>query len=203
MAQVAALAVVTFEEYLDFEETTPDKHELFRGRIYAMAGGSSNHDDIVVSLTVACSNALRERKPCRFVGENRKVRIKESGSGYRPDGAIACPPNDFNRRQGAYDNPKVVFEVLSPGTERFDRKGKADDYKTLPSLQDYVLIESEIVRVEVFSRLDDGRWAQSVYLAGAIASIPSVGIDLSLDELYENAVFEEAPLSPIDPSEGE
>lgn len=180
-------------EFLDFEEASADKHELFRGRIFARAGGSANHDDVIVSLTGICRNALRDRAPCRFVGENRKLLVRSEGSAYRPDGAIACPPNDLNPQQGTYDNPTVVFEVLSPGTADFDRREKADDYKTIPSLQDYVLIESERPRIEVFSRLSDGRWAQSVYVAGAIARLPSVGIDLPLDELYENVAFRDAP----------
>lgn len=199
MAQATPLALVTIREYLDFEETTPDKHELFRGRIFAMAGGSSNHDAIVVSLTQFFGPALRGKKPCRFLGENRKVVVDEHGSGYRPDGAIACPPSEPNPRQGTYDNPTVIFEVLSPSTERFDRTDKADDYKTLPSLRDYVLIESEKIRVEVFSRMGDGSWAQRVYLPGTVAHLPSLGIDLPLEELYENAVFDEEPTSPIEP----
>ena len=122
--------------------------------------------------------------------------IDASGSGYYPDGAIACPPNDLNPQQGTYDNPVAVFEVLSPGTENFDRRDKADDYKALPSLQDYVLVESDRARVEVFSRLPDGRWAQSVFLAGSVVHLPSVGIDLPLDELYENAAFDAEPPPP-------
>lgn len=196
MAQAAPLALASFQEYLDFEETTPEKHELFRGRIYAMAGGSSNHDAVIVSLSGMCREALRGRKPCRFVGENRKLQIRENGSGYRPDGAIACPPNEPNPRQGVYDNPTVVFEVLSPSTGDFDRTDKYDDYKTLPSLKDYVLIDSEKVRVEVFSRLDEGGWLHRVYLPGTVAHVPSVGFELSLDELYENAVFGTEPEPP-------
>ena len=199
MAQAVPLPLTTIQEYLDFEETSPDKHELFRGVIYAMAGGSSNHDDIIVSLTGICRNALRRKKPCRFVGENRRLVVESSGSGYRPDGAIACPPNDLNPRQGTYDNPSVVFEVLSLGTSSFDRGEKFDDYKTLPSLQDYVLIESEKIRVEMFSRLPDGRWAQSVYLKGSVARLPSAGIELPLEELYENALFDAEGTPPTEP----
>jgi Uma2 family endonuclease len=202
MAQAVPVALNTFQEFLDFEETTPERHELFRGRIYAMAGGTANHDDIQISLIHACVRELRGRGLCRFVGENRKVQVKENGSGYRPDGAIACPPNDFNPRQGAYDNPTVVFEILSPSTSNFDRGEKFDDYKTLESLQEYVLIESDRIRIEVFSRLPDGRWAQSVYLKGSMVRLPSVGIELPLDELYENAVFDPEPKAVLEADEG-
>ncbi len=190
---------VTLEEYLALEETATEKHELWRGHVYAMAGGSSNHRDIIVSLTGICRNALRGR-PCRFVGENGKVVVDEAGSGYYPDGAIACPPNEIDRRRGTYDNPTVIFEVLSPSTEARDRKWKFDDYRSLPSLKDYVLIDSMSVRVEVFSRLPDDRWVQSIYLPGTKASVPSVGVELSLAELYEYAVFEESPPITGDPS---
>ncbi len=191
MAKPSSLDRVSVEAYLGYEETSPDKHELSRGRVYAMEGGSSNHSRIIVSLTKICGVVLRDLKPCRVVGENQKVIVREEGSGYRPDGAIACPPNDLDRQRGTYDNPKVVFEVLSPSTAEFDRTEKYDDYKSLTSLEDYVLIGSEKMRVEVFSRLPDGRWAQRVYLLGTIAHIPAVDIDLPLTELYENATFGE------------
>ena len=101
------------------------------------------------------------------------------GSGYYPDGANTCPPNYLDRRYGTDDNPTVVFEVLSPSTVSFDRRGKADDYKTLSSLQNHVLIETETIRVEVFSRLNDGGWVQRVYLPGTSARFPSVDIEPS------------------------
>ena len=198
MAQAAPLTLVSLEEYLDLEETAVDKHELFRGQIYAMVGGSSNHGEIIDSLAQVCGRALRGKKPCRFISDNRKVVVKEEGSGYYPDGAVAYPPSYVSPSRGTYDNPTIVFEVLSPSTERFDRTDKADDYKSLSSLRDYVLIESEKVRVEVFSRLDEGGWVQRVYLPGTVAHVPSVGIDLPLSELYENAIFEEVLASPIE-----
>ena len=145
---------MTLEEYFVLEEKALEKHELWRGQVYAMADGSGNHGDIINSLALVCGVALRG-KPCRFLNDSRKVVVKEAGSGYYPDGAIACPPNDVDRRYGAYDNPTVLFEVLSPSTERRDRKRKFDDYRLLPSLQDYVLIDSQAARVEVFSRLPD------------------------------------------------
>ena len=199
MAKSPLFDLVSIDEYLAFEEVQPEKHELFRGRVYAMAGGSANHGEVIDSLTQACGRALKG-KPCRFVGESRKVVVHEEGSGYYPDGAIACPPRYVDRNLGAYDNPTVVIEVLSPGTERFDRRDKADGYKALPSLRDYVLIESEIRRVEVFSRQADGSWGQRVYLAGTAAHLPSVGIDLSMDELYENCVFDDGPDAPLSPT---
>ena len=97
MAGSALYDLATIEDYLAFEENIPEKHELFRGRVVAMAGGSSNHSSIIVSLTQVCGNSLRDKKPCRFVGENQKLLVGSRGSGYRPDGAIACPPNDLNR----------------------------------------------------------------------------------------------------------
>src|SRR4051812_6331859 len=78
MAQAVPVAVVSFQEFLDFEETTPDKHELFRGRIYAMAGGTANHDDIQLSLPQPCGRALQGRQPCRFVGENRTSKSRRA-----------------------------------------------------------------------------------------------------------------------------
>ena len=131
--------------------------------------------------------ALRGR-PCRYRDENTKVRVSDRNY-YYPDGLIACPPHYVSNSTGTIDNPRVIFEVLSPGTKDFDREAKFDAYRLFPSFEEYVLIHSEVVRVEVFARQADGRWALSVYLPGTVAHVESVGIELSLEELYEEVVF--------------
>ena len=88
------------------------------------------------------------------------------------------------------ENPQVVFEILSPGTERFDRTDKSDDYASVESIREIVLIETQAARVEVYERRDDG-WLRRVYLVGTTALVPSVGLELPLDALYEDVAFGE------------
>lgn len=191
MAANRILEETSFEAYLAMDEVaTEERLELFRGRVYTMMAVSGTHAVVQANLAGMCGTAMRG-KGCRFVGENAKVHVPRKNSGYHPDGTIACPMRFSNEAQGVVENPQVVFEVLSPGTERFDRTDKSDDYATLPSVREIVLIETQAARVEVYERREDG-WLRRVYLVGTAALIPSVGIELPLDELYEDVTFGEA-----------
>ena len=166
------------------DEASEPRLELFRGRVFTMMSASGTHVVVQANLSRICGAALRG-KPCRFVGENAKVHIPRKGSGYHPDGTIACPLRFSNEAQGVVENPQVVFEILSPGTERFDRTDKWDDYATVESIREIVLIETEAARVEVYERREEG-WLKRVYLTGTTALVPSAGLELPLDELYED-----------------
>lgn len=194
MAQPTSLERMTFEEYLRLEETSPVKHHFVRGRrierfAEAMAGGSPNHVRITPSLSRILGSALRGRT-CRSFDADTLIRVEEAGASYYADAGIACPPNFLSDRVGVIDNPTVIVEVLSPSSEKYDRGAKFHNYRLLPSLQDYVLVATDRPMVEVFSRQDDGSWNLRIFIHGATAHLPSVGIDLPLVELYEDAVFE-------------
>ena len=173
----------SFEAYLDADENSAERLEMFRGRVFTTMAAAGGHVAVQANLARRCGNAL-EGKGCRFYGENAKVRVETSDSGYHPDGTIACPPGFSNERAGVVANPQVVFEILSPSTERFDRREKFDDYALVATIREIVLVETELARVEMFERREDG-WLRRVCLAGTVALIPSVGIELRLDELYE------------------
>ncbi len=181
---------MTFEAFLEWEAKQERKHYLHEGRVYAMAGAGRNHASITPVLAATCVNQLRGQ-PCRYRDTDTKVYVARTGSVYYPDGLIACPPNDVSESQGAIDNPTAIFEVSSPSTGRFDREGKFDAYRRLDSLRDYVLISSDSRRVEVYSLREDGTWSHAVYLSGSVARVPSVGVELSLRELYEEAAIDE------------
>ncbi len=177
------------EAFLEWESKQGERYYLHEGRIYAMSGASRNHGSITPVLAASCASQLRG-KPCRYRDADTKVFVSSRENCYYPDGMIACPPNYVSASAGTIDNPTVIFEVLSPGTKDFDREGKFDAYRLLPSFQEYVLIHSDRIRVEIFTRQADGKWGLSVYLPGTVAPIESVGITLSLERLYEEAFFE-------------
>ena len=196
MAQPASLERITHEEYLRREAVSPVKHHFIDGRmvereIVSMAGGSPNHVRITPVLSRMLGNSLRGRT-CQPFDSDTSVHIEAADRDYYPDAGIACPPNFLSETVGVIDNPTVVVEVLSPSSEKDDRGDKFRDYRLLPSLRDYVLVSTRRPTVEVFSLQDDGSWNLRVYVRGATAHLPSVGIDLPLDELYENALFDEA-----------
>jgi Uma2 family endonuclease len=188
MAVNASINRLSIEEFLKGELSAETKHELAWGLVRAMSGGSRTHVSITPALHEICRRSLRGSS-CRYLDQDTKIVVEEANSAYYPDGAIACPPHFVNERSAAIDNPAVVFEVLSPSTEARDRGEKFQNYALLPSLKDYVLISTDRRRIEVFSRQEEGSWLLRIYLEGAIARVPSVDLDLSLTELYEDVAF--------------
>lgn len=162
------------------------RHEFVAGTVYAMAGASRNHAMITRNLH-GMLYGLLGRGPCQNLDQNTKVWISGSNAFYYADATIACPPSFIDERSGVIDNPTVVFEVLSPTTWRIDRSTKFVAYKTLASLRDYVLIDSERKIVEVFS-LEQEEWVVRAFESGT-AILPSVGVSLDLDELYRHVAL--------------
>jgi Uma2 family endonuclease len=136
------------------------------------------------------------------VGSDVRVKVEKSRRRFNtyPDISIACPPFRFEeKRSGVKDtllNPRVLVEVLSPSTEKFDRTEKFDEYKLIESLTDYLLIEQERVRVEHYRRTENNLWTVESYtLRADTFALPGLEITLSLDEIYEGVDVSEAPMA--------
>ena len=186
----AQSAYVSASDYLESEETSEERHEYFDGTVYAMAGGSQNHEVVIGNLFFRCRLATEERN-CMVLSQGVKVAIPSRKGFFYPDVSISCPPNFVDRRKGIIDNPTCLFEVLSPSTQTLDRGPKFVYYQRLESLRNYVLIETDSAFMRVFS-LEDGEWKFRDFEGlDASAEIASVGIKLNLNELYENVEFGE------------
>jgi Uma2 family endonuclease len=174
----------TWEAYLDWEARQPIRYELVDGQVYAMAGGTTEHDTICNNLRAALHGQLRGT-PCRPQGPDLKVRAGKDGR--YPDALIDCGP----RMSGALQaqEPVAVFEVLSKTTAWIDQNLKLRDYDATPSVRSYVLISQDEQRAMVYSRDRDGRLGiqSAVVLEGAEASIdiPELGLVLPFSALYE------------------
>ena len=178
----------SFDELLQQEERSPVRHEFIGGQLHAMAGGTPRHADITTNIAAS-------------VQTDQRVRVSESSANwYYPDFLIKCPPHTFHSRdQNSLLNPRAIFEVLSPETERFDRTGKFDEYKKIEELSDYVLVDTQSVRVEHFRRLEDGTWAQSVYtLLSQELRLNNFGISMPLSEIYEDVEVGEQSILPLE-----
>ena len=179
--------LVTIDEYLEAEAEASQKSEYLDGLARLMPSGSPRHLIIETQLNFLVIGRLGGRGPCVYFNGNAQIVIPGLRTFVYPDGAIACPPEFAAKPRGALINPKVVFEVLSPrSTEGYDRGEKFRRYRDLESLEDYVLIDTARPLVEVFSR---PVWGPKLYEGlGSVATIPSVGIELPLDELYALAL---------------
>jgi Uma2 family endonuclease len=172
-----AIAVLSFEEFCQFESLGEQRHELVGGRVYAMAGGSERHDLAAGLLYELLAPAARARG-CRPFAGNRLVRTS-TGAGYYPDVLVACGKAPHRLYE---DSPSVVIEVLSRSTEDIDRREKAAAYGACPSLQCYVLVDPDRRRVEVATPVDGSlRWA----VAGPGEVLGIGGADLDVDAFYD------------------
>lgn len=180
------IASMTYEAYLSFERASPDKHEFAAGVVYAMSGGTAEHSAVAANVIAGLHGALRG-SPCVTFNSDMRVRTGDDVATY-PDVSIACGELTFtDATRDELRNPKVIVEVLSSSSEAYDRGEKFAHYQTIATLLDYVLISTESVRVEVFSRQEDGSWILRTFVEGASVHLPSVSARIPVADLYENA----------------
>ena len=182
MAQ-SLLPRVTAGQYLAREASATERSEYRDGVLLAMAGGSLDHGRIVHALGGELRN-MTEGTPCESFGSEVKLRVEAADAYYYPDAMLVCGEVDVeSESNGVVRNPVVIFEVLSPGTARFDQKAKFLDYPTVPSVVEVVFLWSERRLAERYERQDDGSWRYTAYL-GDILPVGAAGIELSLGRLY-------------------
>jgi Uma2 family endonuclease len=192
----AAIARMTFEEFLAFEEASETKHDFINGEVFdwgdpdpvAMAGGTDEHSALGIAVSVELANALRGRR-CRVYGSDMMVSVPANHTSFYPDVSVACSTPEFatSGRRNLL-NPTIIVEVLSRSTERYDRIVKFEHYRGIPSLREYVLVSQHEPRIEVYRRSERGNWDLSVAGRGQRVELTSCGapIELDVDAIYAN-----------------
>lgn len=177
----------TWREYLALESASNTKHEYFDGQIYAMAGGTPDHAALQVAVPSLLFPQLRSGS-CRALGPDLRVRVLATGLATYSDGTIVCGPRELDPDDdNAVTNPTVLFEVLSPSTEEYDRGEKFGHYKRIAALRQYVLVAQRTREVEVWTRTTEGAWESVVSRDGEVADLGAIGARLDVRELYEAA----------------
>ncbi|MFN8454509.1 MAG: Uma2 family endonuclease [Anaerolineae bacterium] len=179
------------EEYLALEELAEYRSEYYRGEIFAMSGGSVNHNRIAKNVVVALDAALTG-KPCETFITDMRLLVKKNGLYTYPDVMIVCGRLQFAKgRTDTLTNPTVIIEVLSESTQAYDRGAKFELYRALETLQDYLLIDQSRVYVEYFHKLEDGRWLLAEFneLDGVLL-LEAVVVELPLSRVYERVEWE-------------
>lgn len=174
----------TYEEYLALERATQTRHEYVDGCAYAMAGGEPEHARLALAMGAELRQRLRGGA-CRVYSSDLKVVVTASGNAYYPDGTVVCGPLERDPKDPvAVTNPTVLIEVLSPGTERFDRGDKFADYRLLPSLRHYLMVSSQRRLIEHYRRNDDDTWTLTLCTAGGALNLPELGGAIPVDDVY-------------------
>jgi Uma2 family endonuclease len=179
-------------EYYDLERKAEYKSDYYDGEIFAMAGGTKRHSLICTNI----AGELRQRlkgKPCVPYESNLRLKVKETGLRTYPDVSVYCgepEPDPEDVEKETMTNPTVLFEVLSPTTESYDRTVKRPHYRRVEALQMLVLVSQDKPYAEVYQREADGDWTfrEAEGLNASLALTP-LGVELPMAEIYYNVDF--------------
>lgn len=179
-------AFYTVAEYLEMEKVSDTKHEFFRGEIFAMAGASVRHVIITTNLLTQIALKLKG-KPCQPYGSDLRIHIPENSLYTYPDISIICgDPIASADDADTIISPVALIEILSPSTKDYDRGGKFKLYRDIPSLKEYILVDSEAINIEVFRLNAGGHWELEEYKTKSSAlEINTVSLSIPLPEIYD------------------
>ncbi len=156
MGEAQPVQTMTAAEYLEWEPAQMEKYQFIHGEVFAMGGASRRHVTVSGNLFAELDRSL-EGSPCRVYMADMKLEIKKEEIYFYPDVLVTCDPAD-HKAEHFMISPVVVAEVLSESTAAFDRGDKAAYYRNMPSLQEFVLMDPERRRIELYRRTQQNTW---------------------------------------------
>ena len=177
---------LTPEQYLEIERKAEFKSEYYQGEMFLMSGAREAHNLIVMNASGELRQQLRAR-PCRNYMNDMRVRVNATGLYTYPDVTAVCgEPQFLDETRDTLLNPNLIVEVLSPSTEAYDRGRKFEHYRSVESVSEYLMVSSQRVSAELYTRQPDGRWLLTAAnrLEDSL-ELQSVGAHLALADLYE------------------
>ena len=186
----AELQYIAEKDYLNAERLALNKHEYFRGEIFAMSGASLPHNKIFSNLFIDAGVKLKGKK-CQPFGGDLRIYIPKNTLYTYPDMSIICgEPETTDDNFDTVTNPTVIFEILSKSTRNYDKGQKFTLYRDIESLKEYILIDSEKIMVEKFTKNPDKSWTLTEYMhLGEGFDILSVQISMKLSDIYDAVNF--------------
>jgi Uma2 family endonuclease len=179
--------MMTVEEYFQLEENDPaTRYEYSDGHVYAMAGGTANHDNIKSNMQRILWSLLRG-SPCRVYSSDMKVFISETRY-FHPDVIVTCDPRDRGTVQ-AIQSPRLVVEVLSPSTELIDRTWKLQNYRAHPTIEEYMLVDAKALKIEIYHK-ENTKWIYDLFENNEEIPLNSLGVHFPLLDAYVDIEFE-------------
>ena len=178
---------VSPEVYLEMERSSKEKHEYFKGEVFAMSGASWDHNVIAKNINTLVLPFLKG-KPCDMFGSDLRIHIPENTLYTYPDFSIICGKPETTDVEGdTVIKPSAIIEILSKSTKDYDRGTKFMLYRSIPSLQEYITIDSLSVCVEIYTRQDINSWRLTEFKQLSDSFILStINLPLQLKDLYED-----------------
>ena len=176
------LPQITPEEYFAWEEKQLEKHELINGQVYAMSGGSVNHSRIAIRFATMVDTHL-DTSSCITGNSDLRINIVGTNNYTYPDVSVTCDDRDKTTTQ-YITYPCLIVEVLSPSTELYDRSGKFRLYRKNPHLQDYLLVSSTSIEMDLYHKNDAGEWLIINYQEGDTVELKSINLSFPIEQVY-------------------
>lgn len=181
---------LTPEEYLRLERKSEERHEYLKGEVFAMSGASRAHNLIAQNTSRMLGNQIEDR-PCEVYQSDMRVKIQATGLYTYPDIVVVCDSPEFEDLElDTLINPTVIIEVLSASTEKYDRGKKFQHYRSITTLQEYILISQEMIQVEQYVRQKDQWGLRDFGVNEAILNLTSIGCSIQLSDIYRKVSFE-------------
>lgn len=176
---------ITVEEYLELELTAQVRHEYVAGQIYAMVGASEAHNIIAGNIFAILRSHLRGSSCKAFISDMKvKVETQQADIFYYPDILVTCNPGDNEKYFKT--KPSLIVEILSKSTEVTDRREKRLNYQAIASLQEYVLISQNEMKVEIYRKDSNNNWIFVTLGEDDELVLDSVGLKLTMNDIYED-----------------
>jgi Uma2 family endonuclease len=172
---------MTVEEYLVYDRASAIRYEYYNGDVVAMSGGTLAHSSLALNMAVLLREHLGRLGPCRVYNSDVRVLVTEKEYFY-PDVVVSCDIAD-KAENDILCAPHLVVEVLSPSTQSRDRNYKLQSYQHCPTIREYVLVHTEVQRVEIYRRLQEGTWQRQIYEREQEVVLESLDIHFSLSAL--------------------
>ncbi|AFZ55401.1 Uma2 family endonuclease [Cyanobacterium aponinum UTEX 3222] len=189
-ATTSKTSPITVEEYLAQEEISKEKNEFIEGEIIKMAGASANHNRLAVNFSRLLPLEINNQSYEIFVSD-MKLLAPDGENYFYPDVmVIKGEPRFTNEKQTAVTNPCLIAEILSNSTEGFDKNQKFAFYRTIPELKEYILIDQEDYRVELYRKVGKNQWLLTELMSQEdVLTLESIEVEISLADLYKRVKF--------------
>jgi Uma2 family endonuclease len=183
MGYALELSRMSAQDFLAWDQHEPLRHEFVRGEVFLMAGGEDRNATTAMNIGMALRAHLRGT-PCRTFLADVKLRVEAADCYFYPDVMVTCSAADAADRLVKRE-PLLVVEVLSPSTAAYDRGDKFADYRALPSLREYLLVDPQTRRCDLFRKGDDGLWVLHPSAPGEAVTLASVELAISAEALWD------------------
>ncbi len=183
---------VSPEAYLSMERASQEKHEYFKGEVFAMSGASWEHNIIAKNISTIILPFLKG-SPCDMFGSDLRIHIPENTLYTYPDFSIICgKPEVTDKEKDTAVKPSVIIEILSKSTKDYDRGSKFMLYRSIKTLKEYITIDSLSFSVEIFTRQENNTWLLSEFkqLSDSFV-ISTISLTLQLKDVYEDVSIDE------------